>query len=93
LRAPRVQLAATEVAAHQLQRVRHRPQRPTLEHTGTFVLGAALVVGGVVAGLLLGGWLGLGVGALVVVLGYYFVGVGLGGRHAWLEVFQEFFNL
>ncbi|GAB3302697.1 hypothetical protein GCM10027348_29760 [Hymenobacter tenuis] len=57
------------------------------------VLGFALVAAGVVAGLLLGGWLGLGVGALVVILGYYFVILGLGGKHAWLEIFQEFFNM
>ncbi|MBD2714026.1 hypothetical protein KBK19_03150 [Microvirga sp. STR05] len=70
-----------------------RPQQPLLEHTGAFVLGVALIAGGVVGGILLGGWLGLGVGALVVLLGYYFVGVGIGGKHAWLEVFQEFFNM
>ncbi|WBA40915.1 hypothetical protein [Hymenobacter canadensis] len=93
LRMPRVQPAATETTAHHPLRARHQPQQPQLEHTGAFVLGAALVVGGVVAGLLLGGWLGLGVGALVVLAGYYFVGVGLGGKHAWLEVFQEFFNM
>ncbi|WP_460613423.1 hypothetical protein [Hymenobacter seoulensis] len=57
------------------------------------VLGFTLVAAGVVAGLLLGGWLGLGVGALVVILGYYFVILGLGGKHAWLEIFQEFFNM
>ncbi|AIZ62570.1 hypothetical protein PK28_00680 [Hymenobacter sp. DG25B] len=57
------------------------------------VLGGALVVGGVVAGLLLGGWLGLGVGAVGVLLGYYFVVLGIGGPHAWLGVFQECFNM
>ena len=72
---------------------RSQPQQPQLEHTAAFVLGAALIAGGVVGGILLGGWLGLGVGALVVLLGYYFVGVGIGGKHAWLEVFQEFFNM
>lgn len=72
---------------------RHRPQQSQLEHTAAFVLGVALVAGGVVSGILLGGWLGLGVGALVVLLGYYFLGVGIGGKHAWLEVFQEFFNM
>jgi hypothetical protein len=46
-----------------------------------------------VAGLLLGGWLGFGVGALIVLLGYYFLGLGIGGEHAWTEIFQEFFNL
>lgn len=57
------------------------------------MLGVALVAGGVAGGILLGGWLGLGVGTLVVLLGYYFLGVGIGGKHAWLEVFQEFFNM
>ncbi|GAB2458662.1 hypothetical protein GCM10011375_08100 [Hymenobacter qilianensis] len=57
------------------------------------VLGGILVVGGVVTGLLLGGWLGLGVGALIVLLGYYFLILGMGGPHAWTEIFQEFFNL
>jgi hypothetical protein len=70
-----------------------RPQQAQLEHTAAFVLGVALVAGGVIGGILLGGWLGLGVGALVVLLGYYFLGVGIGGKHAWLEVFQEFFNM
>jgi hypothetical protein len=58
-----------------------------------FLLGLSLIVGGVVAGLLLGGWLGFGVGALIVLLGYYFLGLGIGGEHAWTEIFQEFFNL
>ncbi|SET91256.1 hypothetical protein SAMN04487998_3124 [Hymenobacter actinosclerus] len=58
-----------------------------------WVLGGALVVAGIVGGLLLGGWLGLGVGAALVLLGYYFVVLGIGGRQAWLEVFQEFFNM
>jgi anti-sigma factor RsiW len=96
MRAPRLRPAATEAASHQLRRQRRqssRPQEPQLEHSGAFVLGVALVAGGVMAGLLLGGWLGLGVGAVVVLGGYYFLGVGLGGKHAWLEVFQEFFNL
>ena len=57
------------------------------------LLGGALVVAGVVGGILLGGWLGLGVGAALVLLGYYFVVLGIGGRQAWLEVFQEFFNM
>lgn len=91
-----MQPAATEAAAHHRARVRRqllKPQQPLLEHTGAFVLGTVLVVGGVVGGVLLGGWLGLGVGAVVVLAGYYFLGVGLGGEHAWLEVFQEFFNM
>ncbi len=57
------------------------------------LLGGALVVAAVVGGILLGGWLGLGVGAAGVLLGYYFVVMGIGGRQAWLEVFQEFFNM
>lgn len=66
---------------------------PTDRRVLNFVLGGALVIGGVVAGLLLGGWLGLGVGALIVLLGYYFLILGMGGPHAWTEIFQEFFNL
>lgn len=57
------------------------------------LLGSSLIVGGVVAGLLIGGWLGFGVGALIVLLGDYFLILGVGGKHAWLEIFQEFFNL
>ncbi|WP_157547686.1 hypothetical protein [Hymenobacter sp. DG25A] len=57
------------------------------------VVGSVLVVGAVVAGLLLGGWLGLGVGAAGVMLGYYFLVLGIGGPHAWLGVFQECFNM
>jgi hypothetical protein len=70
-----------------------RPHSANLHETGHLVLGIALVAAGVVAGLLLGGWLGLGVGAAVVILGYYFLGLAFGGKHAWLEVFQEFFNM
>lgn len=70
-----------------------RPQTPRRHDALHVVLGALLVVGGVVAGLLLGGWLGLGVGAVVVLLGYYFLVLGIGGKHAWLEIFQEFFNM
>lgn len=70
-----------------------RPQTPTRHDALHVVLGALLIVGGVVAGLALGGWLGLGVGAVVVLLGYYFVVLGIGGKHAWLEIFQEFFNM
>ncbi|RSK46450.1 hypothetical protein [Hymenobacter perfusus] len=70
-----------------------RPQAPRRHDALHVVLGALLVVGGVVAGLALGGWLGLGVGAVVVLLGYYFVVLGIGGKHAWLEIFQEFFNM
>ncbi|QNH62529.1 hypothetical protein [Hymenobacter sediminicola] len=90
------QTAARATVARPYAAAKHlgeRPQQPQLEHTAAFVLGAALIAGGVVGGILLGGWLGLGVGALVVLLGYYFVGVGIGGKHAWLEVFQEFFNM
>ncbi|SMB94450.1 hypothetical protein SAMN00120144_2005 [Hymenobacter roseosalivarius DSM 11622] len=57
------------------------------------VLGAGLIIVGVVAGLLIGGWLGFGVGALIVLLGDYFLILGIGGPHAWTEIFQEFFNL
>lgn len=67
----------------------HAAHRDTLH----WLLGGVLVVAGVVGGILLGGWLGLGVGAVLVLLGYYFVVLGLGGRQAWLEVFQEFFNM
>ncbi len=70
-------------------RFRATDSRDTLH----IVLGAALVVAGVVTGLALGGWLGLGVGALIVLLGYYFALLGIGGKHAWLEIFQEFFNM
>ncbi|GAA3920300.1 hypothetical protein GCM10022406_03380 [Hymenobacter algoricola] len=57
------------------------------------MLAALLVAGGVVGGILLGGWLGLGVGAALVLGGYYFLGLAFGGQHGWREVFQEFFNL
>ncbi|MBT9392000.1 hypothetical protein KLP40_02385 [Hymenobacter sp. NST-14] len=70
-----------------------RPRRLAGPDTLHLVLGGALVAAGVVVGLLLGGWLGLGVGALLVLLGYYFVVLGIGGPHAWLEIFQEFFNM
>lgn len=70
-----------------------RPRAPRRHDALHVVLGALLVVGGVVAGLALGGWLGLGVGTVVVLLGYYFVVLGIGGKHAWLEIFQEFFNM
>ncbi|MFD2785759.1 hypothetical protein [Hymenobacter rubripertinctus] len=71
-----------------------RPARPTdTRDTLHIVLGAVLVVAGVVTGLALGGWLGLGVGAVLVLAGYYFALLGIGGKHAWLEIFQEFFNM
>ncbi|WP_315997299.1 hypothetical protein [Hymenobacter endophyticus] len=70
-----------------------QPDQPARHDTLHIVLGALLVVGGVVGGIALGGWLGLGLGALVVLLGYYFVVLGIGGKHAWLEIFQEFFNM
>lgn len=87
--------AAASVSASTFKKAagHQRPHQAQLEHTAAFILGVALVAGGVVGGILLGGWLGLGVGALVVLLGYYFLGVGIGGKHAWLEVFQEFFNM
>jgi len=78
---------------HQEATALARPQTPLRHDTLHILLGALLVVGGVVAGLALGGWLGLGVGAVVVLLGYYFVVLGIGGKHAWLEIFQEFFNM
>ncbi|NVO32627.1 hypothetical protein [Hymenobacter lapidiphilus] len=81
--------ALTSVRARRPGTATHAAHRDTLH----WVLGAALVVAGVVGGILLGGWLGLGVGAVLVLLGYYFVVLGLGGRQAWLEVFQEFFNM
>ncbi|MET4105754.1 hypothetical protein [Hymenobacter sp. UYP22] len=70
-----------------------QPNQPTRHDTLHIILGALLVVGGVIGGIALGGWLGLGVGALVVLLGYYFLVLGIGGKHAWLEIFQEFFNM
>ncbi|TGE27555.1 hypothetical protein [Hymenobacter metallicola] len=57
------------------------------------LLGSLLIIGGIILGLLLGGWLGLGLGAAVVILGYYFLVMGFGGPHAWREIFQEFFNM
>ncbi|MCB2378406.1 hypothetical protein LGH70_12475 [Hymenobacter sp. BT635] len=57
------------------------------------VLGSLLIIGGVILGLLVGGWLGLGLGAVVVIAGYYFLVLSFGGPHAWLEIFQEFFNM
>lgn len=68
-------------------------QETASRDTFHLVLGAGLIVGGVVAGLLIGGWLGFGLGALIVLLGDYFLILGIGGKHAWLEIFQEFFNL
>lgn len=70
-----------------------RPRGIAVHETRHLLLGIAAVAVGVVTGLLLGGWLGLGVGALIVILGYYFLGMAFGGEHAWLEVFQEFFNM
>lgn len=57
------------------------------------ILGVVLIVGSVLVGLWLGGWLGLGVGAAIMLLGDYFLVLGIGGKHAWLEIFQEFFNM
>ncbi|TGD81772.1 hypothetical protein EU557_09565 [Hymenobacter wooponensis] len=70
-----------------------KPRGAAVHETRHLLLGIAVVAVGVVTGLLLGGWLGLGVGALIVILGYYFLGMAFGGEHAWLEVFQEFFNM
>jgi hypothetical protein len=70
-----------------------RPQQPARHDTLHILLGGLLIAGGIVGGIALGGWLGLGVGAVVVLLGYYFLVLGIGGKHAWLEIFQEFFNM
>ncbi|RTQ47129.1 hypothetical protein EJV47_19725 [Hymenobacter gummosus] len=81
------------VARHQ---VGHRPSRVRSEsgrNTFHIVLGAVLIVSSIVVGLWLGGWLGLGVGAAIMLLGDYFLVLGIGGKHAWLEIFQEFFNM
>ncbi len=72
---------------------RRTPRQAIKRDTFHLVLGGLLVAVGVVAGFVLGGWLGLGVGALIVILGYYFLVLGMGGQHAWLEIFQEFFNM
>lgn len=81
--------------AHRQQEAtaRRTPRQVFKRDTFHLVLGGLLVAAGVATGLLLGGWLGLGVGAAIVVLGYYFLVLGMGGRHAWLEIFQEFFNM
>ena len=76
----------------------HAARRPTEDgrrphDTFHIVLGAVLIVGSVLVGLWLGGWLGLGVGAAIMLLGDYFLVLGIGGKHAWLEIFQEFFNM
>jgi hypothetical protein len=82
------------VARHQ---ARHRPARPAQPAAGRdtlhLVLGALLILGSVAVGLWLGGWLGLGVGAAIMLLGDYFLVLGIGGKHAWQEIFQEFFNM
>jgi hypothetical protein len=81
------------VARHQ---VRHRPAHSRSEsgrNTFHLVLGGLLIVSSVLVGLWLGGWLGLGVGVAIMLLGDYFLVLGIGGRHAWLEIFQEFFNM
>ncbi|SHI36291.1 hypothetical protein SAMN02745146_0652 [Hymenobacter daecheongensis DSM 21074] len=82
-----------EAAARAPSRRTPPPDDSTEHKTRHLVLGGLLVVGGVVGGILLGGWLGLGVGAAVVLAGYYFLGLAFGGKHGWREVFQEFFNL
>ncbi|UOQ78874.1 hypothetical protein MUN84_10275 [Hymenobacter sp. 5516J-16] len=92
---PPQQLHRQLLRRHQSQETTARPQAqlPARRDTWHLLLGGLLIAAGVVTGLLLGGWLGLGVGALIVVLGYYFLVLGLGGKHAWLEIFQEFFNM
>ncbi|MCB2406623.1 hypothetical protein [Hymenobacter lucidus] len=83
-----------EAQSSQLRKAKKQPLQAASRHdVFHIVLGSLLIAGGVVAGLLLGGWLGLGVGAAVVILGYYFLVLGVGGKHAWLEIFQEFFNM
>ncbi|MCC2548859.1 hypothetical protein LJY25_20590 [Hymenobacter sp. BT175] len=86
-------------AAQSVAAVDKKPQkRPHddgegIVHVGIFVLGLAVVAAGVAIGIGLGGWLGLGVAAAIVLLGYVVATFGIGGRHAWLEIYQEFFNL
>ncbi|GAB3829394.1 hypothetical protein GCM10028821_16010 [Hymenobacter jeollabukensis] len=79
------------------QPARHQASRPARPAAGRdtwhIVLGALLIVGSVAVGLWLGGWLGLGVGAAIMLLGDYFLVLGIGGKHAWQEIFQEFFNM
>ncbi|MCC3156353.1 hypothetical protein LJ737_03840 [Hymenobacter sp. 15J16-1T3B] len=77
---------------------RHQARRPADEgrrphDTLHIILGALLILGSVAVGLWLGGWLGLGVGAAIMLLGDYFLVLGIGGKHAWQEIFQEFFNM
>ncbi|RPD49530.1 hypothetical protein DNI29_01650 [Hymenobacter sediminis] len=81
--------------AHRRQEAaaRRAPRQTFKRDTFHLVLGGLLVAAGVAAGFVLGGWLGLGVGAVIVILGYYFLVLGMGGQHAWLEIFQEFFNM
>ncbi|GAB2962433.1 hypothetical protein GCM10027048_33700 [Hymenobacter coalescens] len=78
------------MSRHQARRPAEDEPRPNTLH---IILGALLVVGSVAVGLWLGGWLGLGVGAAIMLLGDYFLVLGIGGKHAWLEIFQEFFNM
>ena len=82
----------TEATARKVGRRTPREDEPA-HKTLHIILGGLLVLGGVVGGILLGGWLGLGVGAIIVLGGYYFLGLAFGGKHGWLEVFQEFFNM
>ncbi|OON68276.1 hypothetical protein [Hymenobacter sp. CRA2] len=81
------------VARHQASRQPVRPRSESGPNTFHIVLGAVLIVSSIVVGLWLGGWLGLGVGAAIMLLGDYFLVLGIGGKHAWLEIFQEFFNM
>ncbi|WP_426493539.1 hypothetical protein [Hymenobacter sp. 102] len=90
---PQIQLIRPFAAQHLHPETAARPQQPTRHDTLHILLGGLLILGGIVGGIALGGWLGLGVGAVVVLLGYYFLVLGIGGKHAWLEIFQEFFNM
>jgi uncharacterized membrane protein len=56
-------------------------------------LGIVLILASVGVGVLIGGWTGLAVGAVIMLAGDYFLVKGIGGKDAWLEIFQEFFNM
>lgn len=83
--------AASYIATR--QNIKRHPHTATKHETRHLILGLLLLAGGVATGLVIGGWAGFGVAALIVLGGYYFLGLAFGGEHAWLEVFQEFFNM